>query len=244
MRDIRLIVGAVGLSAVGDALLWVLLAFHIGATADSAFAVAALFICLWGPVVVLGGVAGRIVDTHENRRLLIGVSLAQAAVVVAMAFSTGSLPVVLGLCLLLGAGVAVASPAEFALVPAAAGEERVAQANGHVEAARYLGMTAGPLLGGVLAGAGGTEVGLLIDAALVPRRGGRRDGAARPPPPARRAADAKAEGGGREVLLADRTLAVALTPPSARCSSSRSPSPPIRSSPPRCWARAPPATAC
>lgn len=141
MRDIRLIVGAVGLSAVGDALLWVLLAFHVSTAADSAFAVAALFICLWGPVVVLGGVAGRIVDTHENRRLLIGVSVAQAAVVVAMAFSAGSLPVLLGLCLLLGVGVAVASPAEFALVPAAAGEERVAQANGHVEAARYLGMT-------------------------------------------------------------------------------------------------------
>ena len=211
MRDIRLIVGAVGLSAVGDALLWVLLAFHIGATADSALAVAALFICLWGPVVLLGGVAGRIVDTYENRRLLIGVSLAQSAVVVAMAFSTGSLPVVLVLCLLLGAGVAIASPAEFALVPAAAGEERVAQANGHVEAARYLGMTAGPLLGGVLAGAGGTEVGLLIDAGsfLAVAAAGMALHARRHPLVAPR--DAKAEGGGREVLLADRTLAVALT---------------------------------
>jgi MFS family permease len=211
VRDIRLIVGAVGLSAVGDALLWVLLAFHIGATADSALAVAALFICLWGPVVLLGGVAGRIVDTYENRRLLIGVSLAQSAVVVAMAFSTGSLPVVLVLCLLLGAGVAVASPAEFALVPAAAGEERVAQANGHVEAARYLGMTAGPLLGGVLAGAGGTEVGLLIDAGsfLAVAAAGMALHARRHPLVAPR--DAKAEGGGREVLLADRTLAVALT---------------------------------
>ena len=211
MRDIRLIVGAVGLSAVGDALLWVLLAFHIGATADSALAVAALFICLWAPVVLLGGVAGRIVDTYENRRLLIGVSLAQSAVVVAMAFSTGSLPVVLVLCLLLGAGVAVASPAEFALVPAAAGEERVAHANGHVEAARYLGMTAGPLLGGVLAGAGGTEVGLLIDAGsfLAVAAAGMALHARRHPLVAPR--DAKAEGGGREVLLADRTLAVALT---------------------------------
>lgn len=211
MRDIRLIVGAVGLSAVGDALLWVLLALHVGTTADSAFAVAALFICLWGPVVVLGGVAGRIVDTHENRRLLIGVSLAQAAVVVAMAFTTGSLPVLLGLCLLLGAGVAISSPAEFALVPAAAGEERVARANGHVEAARYLGMTAGPLLGGVLAGAGGTQVGLLIDAAsfLAVAAAGLALHARRHPLAAPRTA--KAEGGGREVLLADRTLALTLT---------------------------------
>jgi MFS family permease len=211
VRDIRLIVGAVGLSAVGDALLWVLLAFHVSTAADSAFAVAALFICLWGPVVALGGVAGRIVDTHENRRLLVGVSVAQAAVVVAMAFSTGSLPVLLVLCLLLGAGVAIASPAEFALVPAAAGEARVAQANGHVEAARYLGMTTGPLLGGLLAGTGLIKLGLLVDAAsfLAVAAAGVALHARRHPTASPRSA--KAEGGGREVLLADRTLAVALT---------------------------------
>ena len=210
MRDIRLIVGAVGLSAIGDGLLWILLSFHIGATTDSAFAVAALFICLWGPVVALGGVAGRIVDTYENRRLLIGVSLAQAAVVVAMTFSTGSLPVLLALCLLLGAGVAVASPAEFALVPAAAGEERVAQANGHVEAARYLGMTLGPLFGGVLAATGGTRVGLLIDAAsfLAVAAAGLALHARRQPHGAPRSA--KSEAGGRAILLADRTLALTL----------------------------------
>jgi MFS family permease len=165
LRDVRLIVGAVGLSAAGDAVLWVLLALHIGTTTGSAIATSALFVCLWGPVVLLGGVAGRIVDRHENRRLLIGVSLAQAAVVAGMAAGAGSLPILLILCVLLGAGVAVSSPAEFALVPPAAGEERVAEANGHVEAARYLGMTAGPLLGGALAAAGLVRVGLLLDAA-------------------------------------------------------------------------------
>jgi MFS family permease len=211
VRDIRLIVGAVGLSAIGDGLLWILLSFHIGATTDSAFAVAALFVCLWGPVVALGGVAGRIVDTHENRRLLIGVSLAQAVVVVAMAFSTGSLPVLLGLCLLLGAGVAISSPAEFALVPAAAGEARVARANGHVEAARYLGMTAGPLLGGLLAATGGTQLGLLIDAAsfVAVAAAGLALHARRNPSTTARAA--RTEGGGRDLLLADRTLALTLT---------------------------------
>jgi len=165
IRDVRLIVGAVGLSAAGDTVLWVLLALHVGESSGSALATSAVFICLWGPVVLLGGVAGRIVDRHENRRLLIGVSLAQAAVVVAMAFASGSLPALLALCTLLGAGMAVSSPAEFALVPAAAGEDRVAEANGHVEAARYIGMTAGPVLGGALAAAGLTRAGLLLDAA-------------------------------------------------------------------------------
>jgi MFS family permease len=212
LRDVRLIVGAVGLSAAGDALLWVLLALHLGATGGSALAVSALFVCLWGPVVVLGGVAGRIVDRHENRRLLIGISLAQAAVVAAMAFSTGSLTALLVLAALLGAGVAVGSPAEFALVPAAAGEDRVAEANGQVEAARYLGLTAGPLLGGVLAAAGSTRFGLLLDAASFAAVAAaavalhaRRDPGA--------AAHEHGTGRAREgvaFLLADRTLAIAL----------------------------------
>ena len=73
------------------------------------------------------------------------VSLAQAAVVGVMALATGSLAALLVLTALLGAGVALAQPAEFALVPVAAGEDRVAEANGLVETARYAGMTAGPL---------------------------------------------------------------------------------------------------
>jgi MFS family permease len=212
LRDVRLIVGAVGLSAVGDTVLWVLLALHVGATGGSALAVSAMFVCLWGPVVALGGVAGRIVDRHENRRLLIGVSLAQAAVVAGMAFGSGSLPVLLALCVLLGAGVAVSSPAEFALVPAAAGEERVHEANGHVEAARYLGMTAGPVLGGALAAAGLTRLGLLLDAAsfLAVAAAGVALHARRDP---RRAAAPHATGrehGGVRICFADRTLAIAL----------------------------------
>jgi MFS family permease len=211
LHDVRLIVTAVGLSAAGDTVLWVLLALHIGETAHSAFAVSALFICLWGPVVVLGGVAGRIVDRHENRRLLIGVSLAQAAVVAAMACSTGSVALLLALCVLLGAGAAVSSPAEFALIPAAAGEQRVGEANGQVEAARYLGMTAGPLLGGALAGAGLTRFGLLLDAAsfAAVAAAGVALRARRDPRAARVASQAHArEGIG--FLLADRTLAIAL----------------------------------
>ena len=164
IRDVRLIVGAVGLSALGDFLLWVPLALHIEATTGSAIAVSAFFLAMFGPVVVLGGVAGRLADRVENVRLLVGVSLAQALVVAAMALVTDSTAAVLALTVLLGAGVALSQPAEFSLVPAAAGEEHVREANGMVETVRYVGMTAGPVLGGVLAAAGLLEVALLIDA--------------------------------------------------------------------------------
>jgi MFS family permease len=212
LRDVRLIVGAFGLSAVGDALLWVLPALHVGQTGGSALAVSALFVCLWGPVVLLGGWAGRVVDRHENRRLLVAVSISQAVVVAGMAFTTGSLPLLLALTALLGAGVAVSSPAEFALVPAAAGEDRVAEANGQVEAARYLGMTAGPLVGGALSAAGLLRVGLLLDAAsfLAVAGAGLALHARRAPRGSTRGTGTAGSREGLRVLLRDRALAITL----------------------------------
>ena len=164
IRDVRLLVGAVGLSAFGDFMLWIPLALHVEAMTGSPLAVSAFFLALFGPVVALAGVAGRLADRFENARLLWIASLAQAAAVVVMALTADSLAAILLLTAALGAGNAVAQPAEFSLIPAAAGD-RVGEANGLVETARYAGATAGPLAGGLLAAAGLLEVALLVDAA-------------------------------------------------------------------------------
>src|SRR5215218_10885782 len=89
-RDVRLIVGAVGISALGDFLLWIPLTLHLQATTDSGIAVAALFVALWAPVVVLAPVAGLIVDRREARGVLMLASLAQAAIAAAMALALDS----------------------------------------------------------------------------------------------------------------------------------------------------------
>ena len=163
--DTRLIVGAVGVSALGDFLLWVPLTLHLQQVTGSGIAVAGLMICLWAPIVLLAPAAGLLADRLETRSLLIWASLAQAAVAASLAFALDSVAAILALAALLGVGFAVAQPAEFALVPAIAGERRLADVNGYVESARYVGMTAGPLTGGVLAAAGGTAVAMLVNAA-------------------------------------------------------------------------------
>jgi predicted MFS family arabinose efflux permease len=137
IRDVRLIVAAVGVSAFGDMLLWVPLALHLQTSTGSPLAVSAMFLALFGPVVLLGGVAGRVADRFENSRLLLVVSLGQALAVGGMALSTGSLGGILALTALVGIGAALAQPAEFALVPVAAGEQRLSEVNGLVETARY-----------------------------------------------------------------------------------------------------------
>ncbi len=164
-RDVRLIVGAVGISAAGDFLLWIPLTLHLQAMTDSGIAVAALMICLWAPVVVLAPLAGMVADRFEARAVLIAGSLAQVLFAAGIALALDSLGAILVLAALLGTSNAIAQPAEFALVPVIAGERRLARVNGWVETSRYAGMTAGPLVGGILVDAGGTEVALLVNAA-------------------------------------------------------------------------------
>jgi MFS family permease len=164
-RDLRLLAGAAGLSALGDFMAIFPLILHVQQRTGSALAVSALIFALWGPVVLAAGVAGAIVDRFENRRILIAVSLVQAAAVIAMLAGLDSLWVLLPLMTVLGFGVAVSQPAEFALVPAAAGPGTdAARANGLMEAVRSLGFTAGPLVGGALGAAGLLWLALALNA--------------------------------------------------------------------------------
>lgn len=179
-HGLQLLVGAVFLSALGDWLALTALALHLEDTTDSGLAVAALFIALWLPLVVFAGPAGLLADKFDSRRVVVVASIAQAAVVAVLAF-TSSLGAILALTVLLGTANAVSQPAEFALIPRVASADRLGIANAHVETARFAGFAAGPLLGGILAGAGGTRLPLLVDAAsflviavvLVRQRAGR-----------------------------------------------------------------------
>ena len=160
---LRLLIGAIGLSALGDWLAIVPLALHVQERGDSGLAVAALFIALWSPSALLAGPAGLLADVRSPARLLTACSLVAAGLCAALAF-TDALAPLLALTALLGCVNAVAHPAEFALVPLLADGRRLGRTNGHVEAARYAGFMAGPALGGLLAAGGGTQVALLADA--------------------------------------------------------------------------------
>jgi len=210
-RDFRLVAGSVGLSALGDWVAIVALGLFIGERTDSGFVVAALWICLFGPSVVVSGFAGVLVDRVETTRLLGLVSAAGAVVSVALAF-TGGVELALALTFLLGIVFAVSQPAEFALVPPLAGK-RVQEANGHVETARYVGFGIGPLLGGLLFSLGGLELAMLVDAGTfaavaVAARALR---VKRPPAKLREGEASPRARDGLSYLFRDQTLALVMT---------------------------------
>ena len=212
-RDLRVLAGAAGLSALGDFMAIFPLILHVQGRTGSAFAVSALIVALWGPVVLAAGTAGAIVDRFENRRILITVSLGQAIVVAAMLLCVDTLWALLPLMMLLGLGVALSQPAEFALVPAAAGPSLdAAQANGFMETARSIGFTAGPVVGGALAAAGYLWLALALNAlsfVVVAAAAALRPARRRP---ARVEALARAvrAGGGFASLVRERDVAIVL----------------------------------
>lgn len=161
-RDLRLLAGAIAVSAVGD---WVAI-IALGFRANDMWkgGVAFLLICLWSPLAALAGHVGILVDRVETRSLAIWSGVFQAVVAAVLAFA-GSLTEILALAILLGVGVAISSAAEFALVPLLAGSRSVGRANGLVESMRGIGFVAGPAIGGLVAGGAGTRWAMLADAA-------------------------------------------------------------------------------
>jgi MFS family permease len=212
-RDVRLIVGAVGISSLGDFLLWIPLTLHLQEMSDSGLAVAGLFLALWTPVVVLAPLAGLVVDRFEARGVLLVASLVQLVVAAGLVLALDSVAAILVLAVLLGTGFAFAQPAEFALVPVVAAGDRLVEVNGLVETARYAGMTAGPLLGGVLAGLGGTDVAMLVNAASfgVVALSAHVLHARRHPEAAPEGTEHERARDGIGYLFRDRTLAIAMS---------------------------------
>jgi Na+/melibiose symporter-like transporter len=152
-RDLRLLAGAVFLSAAGDLLALIVLALQVHELTRSGVSVSALFATTLVPMVALAPLAGLVADRFEGVRVLVTASLAQAAIAVALAF-VSDLAAILALSSLLTAGNAFAQPAEFTLVPAVAGARRVTEATGVLEAARYAGFAAGPVVAAGLAALG------------------------------------------------------------------------------------------
>ncbi|HSJ99081.1 MAG TPA: MFS transporter [Myxococcota bacterium] len=162
-RDLRLLVAAWGLSALGDFLAIVALTLRVEEQTGSGFAVAALLIAFSLPVALLTPVGGWIVDRFETRTALAATAAFQALVAAGLALFDG-LAATLALAFLLNAGLTVERPAIFALIPRIVGEAAAPRAYGIMEAVKYATVTTGMLLGGTLTQAFGASTALLANA--------------------------------------------------------------------------------
>ncbi len=115
--------------------------------------------------VVAAPVAGLLVDRYPARRLLVLACLAQAVAVGLGSTATGSLPALVGMLVVVGAGQALVAPAVQALVPWVVGEERAGRGYSAVAVAGNVGFLVGLPLGGLAVGVLGAGTALRLDAA-------------------------------------------------------------------------------
>jgi hypothetical protein len=133
-----------GVSFLGDEVALLAMAFRAKAQLGH-FGVAAILIAGTLPLLVLSPFAGLLVDRLRTRPLLVTVTLLQAGLCVALAYSS---PVMLvPLIALLACGTVVASPAWSALVPTLIESAQLPSAMGLLQSAQAIAGIAGPFVG-------------------------------------------------------------------------------------------------
>lgn len=145
--------------SAGDGAAQIALASRVYERSHAGWAVAAVFLAISVPIVVLAPVAGMLLDRFRPKPVLIVASLAALAVMLVM-ISVTSVTGTLLLAVALGGCAAILQPGLGAIVPQLAPPERITQANSYLQAATYGGMTAGPLLAGLLNAVGGSDLAL------------------------------------------------------------------------------------
>jgi MFS family permease len=175
VRDFAFLWTGMTVSMIGDGIYLVSIAWQVLSIEDRPGALALVGIAWSLPQVLLVIASGALSDRLERRHLMIAgdvirfVAIGTLGVLsVTEQLKPGSLPVILGLVVLYGAGQAVFQPAFTAITPAIVPADLLVQANSLAQLVRPFAMTlVGPLVGGVLISwAGGRPgVAFLVDAA-------------------------------------------------------------------------------
>lgn len=147
-------------ASMGDEVLLVAAVFRLSETGDALW-VSALVTAQLAPLILLGPLAGAVLDRHDTGRVLVVACLVQAfALLPAIRFDDQ--PVALVMCVLVVSSMAAfVNPAILTLLPRATGELSPVHANALFEGSRASATVLGPLVGGVLVGFAGFAATLL-----------------------------------------------------------------------------------
>jgi MFS family permease len=159
----RLLFLATLASSIGTWLAFVALVVDVTDRTDNANWVSALLIVEFLPIVVIGFVAGRLIDRASRRWILVVSDAVRAGVFFALPFTTSALQIV---ALAFGAGIATSlfRPAVYAGLPNLVSDEDLPEANGILQTADNLTWTVGALVGGALVAATSPDVAYVVNA--------------------------------------------------------------------------------
>jgi MFS family permease len=150
-------------SGFGTWLAFIGLAIDVKDRTDSGAWVSALLIADVLPAVVIGLLAGPLVDRLSRKGLMIGADLLRAAIFALLPFA-GSAAVIIALAALAGVGTGLFRPAVYAGLPNLVDDEDLPRANGLIQGVENFAWAVGPLLGGALVAASGPDLAYWVNA--------------------------------------------------------------------------------
>lgn len=151
-------------SGFGTWLAFVALAIDVKDRTDSGPWVSALLIADVLPAVMIGLLAGPLVDRLSRKGLMIGSDLLRAAIFCALPFAS-SAAMIVALAALAGVGTGLFRPAVYAGLPNLVDDRDLPSANGLIQGIENLTWAIGPLLGGALVAAAGPDPAYWVNAA-------------------------------------------------------------------------------
>lgn len=159
----RLLFLATLASSIGTWLAFVALVVDVFDRTENANWVSALLIVEFLPIIVIGIVAGRLIDRVSRRWILVVSDAVRAGVFLALPFTTTALQVVM---LAFAAGIATSlfRPAVYAGLPNLVSDRDLPEANGILQTADNLTWTIGAAVGGALVGATSPDVAYIVNA--------------------------------------------------------------------------------
>lgn len=161
--DFRRLFLATTASGVGTWLATVALVVDVFDRTGDATWVSALLIVEFLPIVLIGLLAGPLLDRLPRRSILVASDLARAAVFVALPFAGSALGIVL-LAAVAGVATSFFRPAVYAGLPNLVGDDDLPRANGLLNSVDNLTWAAGALAGGLLVAASGPDLAYWLNA--------------------------------------------------------------------------------
>jgi MFS family permease len=150
-------------SGVGTWLAFVALTIDVWDRTESGMWVAALLIADFLPVIVIGVLAGPLVDRLSRRRLMVAADLLRFGVFLALPFAD-SPKLIIALAGVAGFATGFFRPAVYAGLPNLVQDSELPSANALIQSTEAMTTIVGPLIGGVLVAASGPDSAYWINA--------------------------------------------------------------------------------
>src|SRR3954451_23995605 len=165
----RRLLGGVAATMLGQQMTLVAVPYQVYALTGSSLLVGVTSVVALVPLIVFGLLGGAIADAMDRRRLMLITSTGAAVTSALLAVQAllpggGNLAVLWVLTACVSGFAAVNQPTRSAVIPAVVGPELIPSANVLSMTVRQVGVIAGPLLAGLLIGAGSLFLTYVVDA--------------------------------------------------------------------------------